>query len=470
MSVGTNENIKKIEDFNEINNSINTGGQVNNNVIDMQATQRLDFIGELQKDSEVMAKKMLKNTQGSFAPYKKIRNIVKNDEIENVENSGSTVSNEPIAQAESLSAVNVSNEIVQETPNEIINTENTHNDEINNNLNIENDNIEKDGIENKPNQEINIDNYEKNVEENAEEIARKKEKQHAQDKKDFRFERMLFARINTMQGKIKESLELIQKYERIEAKEGNLPNIVTTLHDKLTQEVIKQFRTVGIEFNMKSFLVQSIVSDLLNKFEEGITEFRNCSENLNFVREVQEDFESRVELAPTSKVKNFFARIRGMFKPERKQEKLEQLERERQEQKLEKANIYLIKYKFINSELAKYTIKNDIVGSLTKEILHGQGSGLTLNINEFISEKISPEMKKLGLERGLHELEEKVYSEYKEKHNISKQDFEAMSIGEIRKNMKFQKADVTFSKMKKIIEVNNANASANVNNEEKVAI
>ena len=76
MSVGTNENIKKIEDFNEINNSINTGGPVNNNVIDMQATQRLDFIGELQKDSEVMAKKMLKNTQGSFAPYKKIRNIV----------------------------------------------------------------------------------------------------------------------------------------------------------------------------------------------------------------------------------------------------------------------------------------------------------------------------------------------------------------------------------------------------------
>ena len=210
MSVGTNENIKKIEDFNEINNSINTGGPVNNNVVDMQATQKLDFIGELQKDSEVMAKKMLKNTQGSFAPYKKIRNIVKNDEIENVENSGSTVSNEPIAQAESLSAVNVSNEIVQETPNEIINTENTHNDEINNNLNIENDNIEKDGIENKPNQEINIDNYEKNVEENAEEIARKKEKQHAQDKKDFRFERMLFARINTMQGKI--SFNLLYKW------------------------------------------------------------------------------------------------------------------------------------------------------------------------------------------------------------------------------------------------------------------
>ena len=74
------------------------------------------------------------------------------------------------------------------------------------------------------------------------------------------------------------------------------------MHDKLTQEVINQFRTVGIEFNMKSYLVQSIVSDLLNKFEEGITEFKDCSENLNFVREVQDDFESKVELVSTSKL------------------------------------------------------------------------------------------------------------------------------------------------------------------------
>ena len=162
---------------------------------------------------------------------------------------------------------------------------------------------------------------------------------------------------------------VIQKFERINAKEENLPNIVTTLHDKLTQEVIKQFRTVGIEFNMKSYLVQAVVSDMLGKFEEGITEFRNCSENLNFVREVQEDFESRVELAPTSKVKTFFARIRGIFKPERKQEKLEELERERQEKKLQEANIHLLKYKFINSELEKYTIKKNIVNSLSKGLI-----------------------------------------------------------------------------------------------------
>lgn len=442
MSVGTNENLNN-KNINEINETANTGEQGRNKVIDMQATQRIDFLGELQRDSDTAAKKLIKNKQGNFVPYsKKKENVDENVEI--IKNPGSEISNEPIAQINNLSVENKSEEIVQEIPNINEKIENTQNFET----------------------EVNKEE----IKESEEEIAKKKEKQHAQDKKDYRLERMLFARINTMQGKIKESLELIQKYERIDAKEGNLPNIVTTLHDKLTQEVIKQFRTVGIEFNMKSFLVQSIVSDLLSKFEEGITEFRNCSENLNFVREVQEDFESRVELAPTSKVKNFFARIRGIFKPERKQEKLEQLERERQEQKLEKANIYLIKYKFINSELAKYTIKNNIVNSLTKEIIHGQGSGLTLNTKEFIAEKIAPEMKKLGLENLLTDLEDRIYKEYSEKHNISKEEFENISVGEIRKNMKFQRADIAINKVMKVVEVNRTNAVDNDDSEDKIAM
>lgn len=314
------------------------------------------------------------------------------------------------------------------------------------------ENLKSEKVEENKKVELNQDIPKKqNIEQiepsNPEDID-KKEKQHVQDKKDFRLERMLFDRINKMQGKIKESLELIKKFERINAKEENLPNIVTTLHDKLTQEVIKQFRTVGIEFNMKSYLVQSIVSDLLNKFEEGITEFKDCSENLNFVREVQEDFESRVEIAPTSKVKNIFARLRGLFKPERKQERLEQLERERQEKKLEEANIHLIKYKFINSELERYTIRKNIVNSLTREILHGQGSGLTLNITQFINEKIESEMKMLGLEGLLPELKEKLFEEYKEKFNeMEKEDFFNLSVGEVKKNIKFSRVGYLRSKV-----------------------
>lgn len=453
MSVGTNENEKIIKE-----NNNNLDKNVENSVdlektqrIDMQATQRIDFLGELKKNTEQTILQALKNKQGDIAP--------------NIQESSSEESAELIAQAEKSSQIINSNDvqenptIIEEQKNEEkieekeIGEENVAEEEVQEE--IQEENIVQEKNENTQTEEI------KEVDES--EVIKKKEKQHAQDKKDYRLERMLFERINKMQGKIKESLELIKKFERINAKEENLPNIVTTLHDKLTQEVIKQFRTVGIEFNMKSYLVQAVVSDLLGKFEEGITEFRDCSENLNFVREVQDDFESRVELAPTSKVKNFFARIRGIFKPERKQERLEELERERQEKKLEEANIHLIKYKFINSELERYTIKKNIVNSLTREILHGQGSGLTLDVKAFINEKIQPEMKKLGLDGLIPDLEKNMYEEYKTKQDISNEEFEKLSVGEIRKIMKTPKMEILRNKVSTVV-------SANENEEERMVV
>lgn len=540
MNVGTNENERNINeinpDFDVIKNAetFENTGNANDKVIDFDATQRIDFLGELIKNTEraiansskeqhidqidqkveQQEEKQLEQQIGQ-SQIRNVEEIQQNDvnqnenitneinnEIIDIQNSSSEISAEPIAQQENLS--NISNENVQENPAEINIETNVVNIEMENNGKIvgSTENINNVDLKNE-----NIDNNQKNVQQsninfiicdsdievsekrnniinekqtsenenisgeevvskNDEEILKDKEKQHAQDKKDYRLERMLFERINKMQGKIKESLELIKKFERINAKEENLPNIVTTLHDKLTQEVIKQFRTVGIEFNMKSYLVQSVVSDLLARFGEGITEFKECSENLNFVREVQDDFESRVELAPTSKVKNLFARLRGMFKPERKQEKLEELERERQEKKLEEANIHLIKYKFINSELEKYTIKKNIVGSLKKEIINGQGSGLTMNLKDFISERITTEMKKLGLDDCVQELEQSIFEEYKSRNNeISKEVFEQLPISEIRRGIKVQRIDILRSKMHNVVDNN-----SHEDDEEKLAI
>lgn len=540
MNVGTNENERNINeinpDFDVIKNAetFENAGNANDKVIDFDATQRIDFLGELIKNTERAIANSSKEQHIDQIDQKveqqeekqldqqigqsQIRNVEEiqqndvnqnenitnetNNEIIDIQNSSSEISAEPIAQQENLS--NISNENVQENPAEINIETNVVNIEMENNGKIvgSTENINNVDLKNE-----NIDNNQKNVQQsninfiicdsdievsekrnniinekqtsenenisgeevvskNDEEILKDKEKQHAQDKKDYRLERMLFERINKMQGKIKESLELIKKFERINAKEENLPNIVTTLHDKLTQEVIKQFRTVGIEFNMKSYLVQSVVSDLLARFGEGITEFKECSENLNFVREVQDDFESRVELAPTSKVKNLFARLRGMFKPERKQEKLEELERERQEKKLEEANIHLIKYKFINSELEKYTIKKNIVGSLKKEIINGQGSGLTMNLKDFISERITTEMKKLGLDDCVQELEQSIFEEYKSRNNeISKEVFEQLPISEIRRGIKVQRIDILRSKMHNVVDNN-----SHEDDEEKLAI
>lgn len=434
------KNVEKIEpNFQLIDN---TKEQNEIKQFNMQETQRIDFLSELLKDSE--------NAKEETAGKLQKQNLqVENIKLENVE--------------------------VQKSQTELENVQELNTQDINTqseNVSVESlvvQNIgsiesKQENLQTAQEKVINIKDPNDIVSTKTQQInqieeTEKKQKQHVQDKKDYRLERMLFDRINKMQGKIKESLELIKKFERINAKEENLPNIVTTLHDKLTQEVIKQFRTVGIEFNMKSYLVQSIVSDLLSKFEEGITEFKDCSENLNFVREVQEDFESKVELAPTSRVKNIFARLRGIFKPERKQERLEQLERERQEKKLEEANIHLIKYKFINSELEKYTIRKNIVNSLTREILYGQGSGLTLTVTEFINEKIITEMKMLGLDGLLPELKNNLFAEYKEKfNNIQIEEFFNLSIGEVKKNIKFSRVGYLRSKVSAVASGNSEEA------------
>ncbi|MBR3721038.1 MAG: hypothetical protein IKN09_04815 [Clostridia bacterium] len=465
----TNENVKelneKIENLNDINiaETVENASKTSNDNIDMQATQRIVLLGDFFQNE---GKKISEEN-----------NIEISKKIENFKSDINTESNaqaEQSSQSESNAQI-TPNEEVNETVNEvdIIIDNSTENKDVaieetkienNDEAQIqENNKTEGQKEENAVKAEIQESQTDATKEvqitekkEDSEEDLAKKKKQHAQDKKDYRLEKMLFDRIETMQGKIKESLELIKKFERINAKEENLPNIVTTLHDKLTHEVIKQFRTVGIEFNMKSFLVQSVVSDLLGRFEEGITEFKDCSENLNFVREVQEDFESRVELAPTSKVKNIFAKIRGIFKPERKQERLEELERERQEKKLQEANVHLIKYKYINGELEKYTIKNNIVGSLAREMLYGANICPTYTVDGFIDEKIVNEMTKLGLDSRIPELKDKIYNDYKEKDDtIIQADFEQMQMGVVKKNMRLQKSDVAKSKITQIVNVTN---------------
>jgi len=450
--VETNENVKNENFENEVNENIEA---VSNNVapqntqVNFEATQRIELLSEIIKEN-------MKSETNNL-------NSIANQEIDNDNSQELNTNNvQEVNEEQNVYNQNVENIVSEEQNVESQNVENI----VSVQQNIENQNEKDINTESQNVENQNIANIEQinEIQPNDQQEIDKKQKQHNQDKKDYRLERMLFDRINKMQGKIKESIELIKKFERINAKEENLPNIVTTLHDKLTQEVIKQFRTVGIEFNMKSFLVQSIVSDLLNKFEEGITDFKNCSENLNFVREVQEDFESKVELAPTSKVKNIFARLRGLFKPERKQERLEQLERERQEKKLEEANINLIKYKFKNSELERYTIRKNIVSSLCREMLYGPSAGLNLSVEEFINTRIASEMKKLGLDNLLDELKDKLYAEYNEKcQGISKEEFLISVVGDVKKNMKFNRVGYLRSKVTDI-------TSANVQEEEEIAI
>ena len=54
------------------------------------------------------------------------------------------------------------------------------------------------------------------------------------------------------------------------------------------------------------------------------------------------------------------------------------------------------------------------------------------------------------------DLKDKIYTEYKEKDDtITKEDFEQMQMGVVKKNMRLQKSDVAKSKITQVVNVTN---------------
>ena len=81
----------------------------------------------------------------------------------------------------------------------------------------------------------------------------------------------------------------------------------------------------------------------------------------------------------------------------------------------------------------------------------------------FIGEKINPEMKKLGLDGLIPELEKNMYEEYKSKHDISYEEFENLSVGEIRKNIKTPKMEILRAKVNTVV-------TSNENEDERMVV
>ena len=214
MSVGTNENVENINERNQnvenIEKNANTG-EINNIINDDK--NNTNFNSNAQENIKANSEKNIEPT------------FQKNDNIEQTMKFKIDETQRIDFLTEFIKENNNENNDVQ-LDNKVVElkTENV----TSNVSNIEQDKYDEPKIRNSQKA------VEKELEQNNPINQSENEKKHTQDKKDYRLERMLFERINKMQGKIKESLELIKKFERINAKEENLPNIVTTLHDKLS--------------------------------------------------------------------------------------------------------------------------------------------------------------------------------------------------------------------------------------------
>ena len=199
MSVGTNENVKNVnENSQRFENDIITGSATAEPVNDLEKTQRIVILDELLRDTENSKKEFLEDYSGQ----KSKNGNKENDKILNSENLEQFTQQQPIL--EEIKSQNTQNDILQENLNnnsqenvinEIIGTQETSQSTeqttkipvqavVENTTNIQEQTteniIENQGINQKDSDTI------------KEETLEEKQKRHTQDKKDYRLERMLF--------------------------------------------------------------------------------------------------------------------------------------------------------------------------------------------------------------------------------------------------------------------------------------
>lgn len=157
----------------------------------------------------------------------------------------------------------------------------------------------------------------------------------------------------------------------------------------------------AIRHELENELVESI--DKLGKYGETVDEIINKkNEQIYAVQNI-------------SPIKKFFLKIKGLFAPE-KPVNLSLTEEERK--KLDES---LQEYKDIDTKIWNYNLEDNLLHSLVKEIIEPYKLGKfkfphrykAENVPRLLEESVIPDLKKLGLEHLIPELQESLIEEYK---------------------------------------------------------
>ena len=202
----------------------------------------------------------------------------------------------------------------------------------------------------------------------------------------------------------------------------SIPNASTTLNNKLVG-LSHEFKKSGIsmfssyikDYDMvsSSFLGDAIIHDLIDKLAEStdrLGEFGKTMEDVSKQRN-----ERLLALQNISPIRKFFSRIRAFFIPIKPVD----LSLTESEQSIFDGSLQ--EYKDIDSEIRNYNLENNIVQALVKEIAGSQKFGefdiphrySASGVPGLLQESVIPDLKKLGLEHLIPQLQEALVEEYK---------------------------------------------------------
>lgn len=200
-----------------------------------------------------------------------------------------------------------------------------------------------------------------------------------------------------------------------------IPDASVTLNNKLV-ELSHEFRKAGISmfsreieddgFVGASFVGDAIINDLIEKLAKSIEKFGEYSKKMEDV--FKQRNERLLALQNAGPIIKFFSRIRAFFVPVQPVD----LSLTEEQGTLDKS---LKEYTDIDSEIWNYNLEDNIVQALVKEIAGSQKIGDfdikhrydRYTVPGLLEECVIPDLKKLGLEHLIPQLQEALVEEYK---------------------------------------------------------
>lgn len=191
---------------------------------------------------------------------------------------------------------------------------------------------------------------------------------------------------------------------------GKIYNSSTTLNNKLV-ELTHVFEKTGIsmfitkleKYNLyqRSFLGDAIIDDLLNKYNTSIDKLTEYSKTME---EVSKQINERL-LAPqnVSPIRKIFLQIRAFLVP------VQPIDLSLTEEQQRLLDCSLQAYKDADSEIYNYNLEDNLVKALVNKINDSQIN----NVPGFLEESVIPDLKKLGLEHLIPQLQGTFAEEYK---------------------------------------------------------
>ena len=205
-----------------------------------------------------------------------------------------------------------------------------------------------------------------------------------------------------------------------------IPNVSTTLNNKLV-ELSHLFKKSGMsmfiatepehlawgDFYGTSVIGDAVIHDLIDKLATSTEKLGKYGKTMGDVSKQRN--ERLLALQNVSPIRKFFSRIRAFFVP------VQPVDLSLTEEEQGTLDESLHEYTDIDSEIWNYNLEDNIVQALVKEIAGSQKLGNfdikhrydAYNVPGLLEESVIPDLKKLGLEHLIHQLQEALIEEYK---------------------------------------------------------